>query len=989
MIAIGFFHVNTAHAQSCLPSGGAHPTESEFVQDQWTAYAYNGNNTNFSQNDYKGYYIDNNTYGPGSLSFDTRKNWDRNTSPSYTANFNGCTVNNNSHSLKLTRTGFPSGTYNIKVSHNNRGVLLINGSEVYNDPQSRTSSTTLPNIYALDETSTIEFGLIENTGNSQAKLELIPTTDLNLFGDQNWETAVYSDLNFTNYKGSLTQDGVSFNSTDAWAGSSNTTPSSASTYVGSTVSTTNSYIYRRKGIPCGVYTVDIARHDDDAELIINGISVWSRTGYILSPIPDVWTGYLGPNSEIEMKVSNNGLYATSAGLTFNKIGPTDASYWTGQVSSDTADPANWCPVSPNATTSVFIPDNTMTPFDPVLTSNVSIKSLQIEDGGLIDLTNHTLEISDGFINEGTLVDDKINDLKLTGNAAYISGNGFEINTLTSEGLNVSLDLDAGEEMRILDVLEIPLGSFETNNQLVLGCQLTDLSQRVGQIGDLSSGAITGEVATEQCIPGRRAYRFVSAPVSTSTSIHANWQENATAWNNDPQPGYGTHITGSLTDQTNGFDMTTSGNPSLFVFDNSSQAWNAIDNTDVNTLDAGTPYRLLVRGDRSTDITSNTAAATPTILRTKGNVTSGPVNLAAGFNSTNGSFNFFGNPYPAAIDMSEVMQTSLALQEDYYVWDPTLGGAADANTDPNNLGGRGGFVTVDLEAGTEMGTNSAGSAANQYLQPGQATFVKVNTVGIPPQMLLNESNKNVTADQTTTFSSGGISSIDLTLYKASDLAADETARDGARLKFSEAYTTPVSTEDASKFGNLDENIAIANADSYLAIDRRAFPENDEIIPLFLNQYRANNYSLRIQMNEMQGYEFFITDAYLEEETQISDGFVFDFEVDANVSGSIDENRFALAMKPVTLGQEDITSEDWRMYPNPLEANTLTIDVPNALQGKFNVKVYDVLGHHVLDHKQDAENNRIELSNLNLSAGVYIVKITSDQEQASFVKKLIVK
>ena len=63
------------------------------------------------------------------------------------------------------------------------------------------------------------------------------------------------------------------------------------------------------------------------------------------------------------------------------------------------------------------------------------------------------------------------------------------------------------------------------------------------------------------------------------------------------------------------------------------------------------------------------------------------------------------------------------------------------------------------------------------------------------------------------------------------------KDGLRLKFSDNYTTSPSGEDCTKFGNIDENIAAVNAGKYLAIDRREFPMNEEIIPLFFNQYSS--------------------------------------------------------------------------------------------------------------------------------------------------------
>lgn len=981
---LGFISLSSLHAQ-CPPTGSAHPAEGEFVQDQWTAYAYNREGNWFFgyYYDYQGYYLDNNTYGNENINVDSENSWTNNVSPSAASNYQGCSINNDDHRVLYTRKGFPEGYYEISTRHDDEAWVEIDGVRVYNESDwvNPNDPKNIVGTYYLDQNTEIAFEWTESSGESNGLLEFskIPVES----GNNEWKVTVFNDIQFTSLAGTFTQAGLNFSTLDKWQ--SNQTPSNAPNYVGSTVSNNNSYIYSRKGFPCGVYTIDIARHDDNAELIIDGVTVWSRTGYLLSPIPNVWSGILDADSEIKLKISNNGGGPTSAGLTFNKTSPEGAVIWTGKVSTNTSNPANWCPNLPNDTSNVYIPDASMTDFNPVLNSNASITSLNISPNAILDVTNHKLEVSGNFINQGILTNNLVNNLSLNGNSSTISGKGFQVNTLTSKGSNVNINLNANEEIRVNDVVKVPSGNLDTNNQLVLACQLTDLSKRVAQIDDLSNGAIIGEIETEQCIPARRAFRFVSSTVTTSNSIHDNWQEGATSWDDNPNPGYGTHITGTQTDQTNGFDATTSGNPSLFVYDNATQTWSAIANTDVNTLTAGTAYRLMVRGDRSTDIKSNLASASPTTLRATGTIVSGNLDLAAGFDTTNGSFNFFGNPYPAAIDMSQVMTGATGVQKDYYVWDPNLGGTDNSNQDSNNIGGRGGFVTVDLESGS----NSAGSAANQFLQPGQAAFVRVATSGTP-EMLLTESNKNVSVNQTATFSTNPISMVDLTLYSADDLSNGETAKDGVRLKFSDNYSTSPSHEDAAKFGNIDENVAVINNGQYLAIDRRELPINEEVIPLFFNQYRTNDYSLSFNLNEMQAYDIYVVDAYLNEETLISeDNFVFNFNVDVNISESIDANRFSLKLQPVTLGLEDVTSENFRMYPNPLTDGRLTIDLPQNMQGQFNVKIHNVLGSSVLDLQKEAEGGQISLSNLNLSAGVYFVKIKSENTQTSFTQKLIVK
>jgi len=986
-----FGFTQSSIAQACLPSS---PAQGTAIDEQWTAYAYNGNNINFSSNTYRGYYVDNNTYGPGSLSFDSRRNWGENSSPSATTGYEGCSVNNDAHSVRYVRKSFPAGTYRIKLQHNDGARLLIDGNQVYTANNNVNNDVTLTQTYTLNSTSIIEFQVREINQASLAKIEFIPTTDLILFGQNKWETAVYNTANFTNYYGSYIQSGLNFTTTDLWIANDNNRASSAPGYVGAPVTNAvHSYTYRRRGFPCGFYQIDVRRHDDESELIVNGNSVNSLPNWSNANTPNVWNGYLGPDSTIQFKIANTGGGPTSGALNFIRLDDTapNETMWTGRINSDISNPNNWCPSLPDATLDAFIPSDDLTQNSPNLNVNISMKSLRLHSNASINLSTNELSLTGSFVNTGSIVNETINHLNLQGANAEVAGNGFSINTLRIENSGVSLNLIAGEEVRVNNVVQIPTGSFATNNQLTLACRFDDLTQRVAQIDNLSNASITGNVLTEQCIPARRSFRFVTPPVTTNTTIHQNWQEGASTVDDNPNPGYGTHITGTGTnaDQWNGFDITPSGNASLYLFNNASQNWFSVNNTDNTNLIAGNAYRLMVRGDRSLDIQLNTATPNNTILRARGTVRSGDINMADNFSAASEAFNFFGNPYPAAVNMFMVMEQSSNLQKDYYVWDATLGGAASGNSNSTNLGGRGAYVTIDLET-----PNSAvpPANANQFLQPGQAAFVKATGSGIP-QMIFKESYKDVQEDQTAIFrpTNQEIVYTDLTLYKASGIATDETALDGIRIKFGDQYTTTPSNEDASKLGNLDENIVVVNDGSYLAIDRREFPETEEIIPLFMSQYRHNNYSIRFTLNDWPGMQMYMIDYYLNEETEIThDGFLYHFGIDAEIPESIDASRFALKLKPSSiLGTNDIEKNVLVMYPNPLQGNQLNFQLPSAEAQTWSIQITDVLGKVVVKQQQNLEQNGLRLNNLQLASGVYVVSLKNEKGTAQYSQKLIVE
>src|SRR5205085_6302565 len=129
-----------------------------------------------------------------------------------------------------------------------------------------------------------------------------------------------------------------------------------------------------------------------------------------------------------------------------------------------------------------------------------------------------------------------------------------------------------------------------NSVVAAGGLLTMLSSatKTASLRDVTNGGIntgntvSGNVIVERYVQGKRAYRFLTAPVSSTTSIKANWMENvnntSTSVNNNPVPGYGTHITGAG-GSANGFDATSTNNASLYTFNTAAQTWTPASNTN--------------------------------------------------------------------------------------------------------------------------------------------------------------------------------------------------------------------------------------------------------------------------------------------------------------------------------------------------------------------------------------------------------------------------
>lgn len=527
---------------------------------------------------------------------------------------------------------------------------------------------------------------------------------------------------------------------------------------------------------------------------------------------------------------------------------------------------------------------------------------------------------------------------LDGTATF--NNAIEINNLS---------IATGATLEVKDVLTVN-GNITNDGNIIFKSTAIKTAQL-----DEFNGTITGsgDVTVERYIPARRAFRMLSTAVSGQTIANA-WQQN-------------THITGDQAGN-NGFDATATGNPSMFTFDNQYTAapWAAIANTDNTTLTAGKAYRLMVRGDRTVDLTNNATPATVTTLVSTGDLHTGTYN-DANLNTVAGKFNFVGNPYQAVVDMNSVLPTSTNLNtNNYVVWDPSLAT-------------RGAYVTIDLATGT----NSSGSAANQYLQPGQAAFVTTAANGAT-EIAFNEVDKAVTNPQTSVFNmyTEDAQAITMQLYTQEQFTAGEAMSDSFRVNFVAGASNAVNLKDAQKFPNLDENIALVNNNAYLSLEYRDVPQANEVLPIFINNYRATAYVMNIEVGTFENVKAYLRDNYTQEETELATGnnqITFSLTDEA----SKDANRFEIYFVAAVLGTDNLTSANVSLYPNPVNNGLFTVNTPNVEQAKL--KVYSLLGQEVYNQNLTDTINTVDVSSLN--AGTYIVKITSNK--AVVTKKLIIK
>lgn len=477
--------------------------------------------------------------------------------------------------------------------------------------------------------------------------------------------------------------------------------------------------------------------------------------------------------------------------------------------------------------------------------------------------------------------------------------------------------------------------------------------------------IRGEATVERYLSYNRSYRMVSSAVNTSTSIRDNWQEGVNNTSTDPQynqnpnPGYGTHITGSTTG-AHGFDATELGKPSMFELQALSQEFVPIANTDENTLNSGTPYLLFVRGDRGIDLTNEEDEGQAT-LRSKGRLVVGDqIQYYPTMNT--GEFAMFGNPYQCVVDVHELFTYSGYRINTlyYYVLDP-------------NLGDYGAYATVHLPTGTNLQT----SVANQYLQPGQAAqFVTIENGG--PQLTFKEQYKapeNHTPINRAENRMAADNMIALQLFTSENYNNNGPLHDGLGIVFDSYYNNDITAADALKPMNFNENFGVDHEGTYLSLEQREMPVTGDIFSIYSAGYQHTHYTVKMLLDGFEDAIIYLDDHFTTSSTLFEEGeAIYQFEVDENDPLSVASDRFSIrvAHRLSIDSPDDLTAV--KLYPNPMSGDRFTILLPYKNENTIGITICDILGREIYRQDFSVTENTLDVElNNQLKPGVYFVNI----------------
>ncbi len=525
--------------------------------------------------------------------------------------------------------------------------------------------------------------------------------------------------------------------------------------------------------------------------------------------------------------------------------------------------------------------------------------------GTVDVANGKLTLTPGTTltagriirsgSTGTILSSSSSNLSVTGisTPAYSGSSDLYFDAVNDTLHNLTIATTAAHTVTLHTALAITggqtPGSVQVNGGGILATSdsLTLKSDINGTASIASSaGTINGKVTVEKFIHARRAWRLLSAPVSSTNapSINAAWQEGAISSTDNPHPGFGTHITyGALSD---GFDQNPQKSFSMKVYNSTTSSWVSVPATKTTAITSYPAYFIFIRGNRSYNITTTTNYTTPmtTVLRATGNVNQGTI--AARPVAATG-LTLVANPYASPVNFTKMVSAGSNVKARYRVWDPSLAGDK----------GTGAWVTVDGSTGTYKSIPPSSYVANT-LEAGQGFFVETGDGKTAGSLLFTEAVKDATLSTTSADRIGGATTdtsleVNLKLFNADTTTA---IADGVLFHFGSAYNDSVDNDDAAKLGNTGENLSIREGSHLLTIDERTMPRKGDSLYLNFTNAPSASYQFEIVPSSLSSQSFVLYDKYLNSLSPISssDTTRITFSINTAVAASKAADRFVLVV-----------------------------------------------------------------------------------------------
>jgi hypothetical protein len=526
-----------------------------------------------------------------------------------------------------------------------------------------------------------------------------------------------------------------------------------------------------------------------------------------------------------------------------------------------------------------------------------------------------------------------------------------LNTSASTSIGNVLNLAAGTTTAP-GTLTLANGAVLTTNDILTLKSNASGTSRVAEIPVNGSGVaqatITGKVTVERWVSSRRAWRLICVPVQNTgvaeTSIWNAWQEGAnntvdlttggsySTDNNDPNPGFGTHVTcdkGIYNSTTDGFDAASRFNASLLTHNGTDWGGRPL-NTKSTYITSQPGWMIFVRGSRAVNLSlAQYATSDVTVLRPKGLLMTGRQTTTTVTNPS--GYNLINNPYASGIDLTQCTLNGSAISTiGYYLWDPYILGTFTTV---------GGYTLYDPILGF-MPTPVSPIVANR-IEAGSAFFVQSSSgqTLIIPEVSKVANNSQVLRPMG---NPSHYQKMKTTLFI--DLNGQTAQADACGQVLDADFSNSFSfDEDKLKMYNFSENLFIRSNNKKLAVEyRKPYTENDTVF-YTINRMGIKNYHFSFEPGNMEASNLsaMLEDNFTGTKTPISlaANTVVHFSVTADSLSSA-ANRFQMVFKPIVVLPVTFSSIKATLQATATNGRTNDILVQWTVQNAINISAYVV-------------------------------------------------
>ncbi|MCP2037696.1 T9SS type A sorting domain-containing protein [Chryseobacterium sp. HSC-36S06] len=329
------------------------------------------------------------------------------------------------------------------------------------------------------------------------------------------------------------------------------------------------------------------------------------------------------------------------------------------------------------------------------------------------------------------------------------------------------------------------------------------------------------------------------------------------------------------------------------------------------------------------------------------------------------WNLIGNPYPSSLDLIEFYNkggNKDKIESTFKFWDNRNN--LNITQEGSNYGGSN-YALFNVDTGTSgTGTSIGSSIATErkptrYVKPGIAFIVRAKSTANGATLHFDNSYRSVDA--------------------APDFHGKQNAEQDDRFWLNLTSPTGITVTNAvvyfprgnndyasddSDYQNLSDDIYTIVGNNKLAIQGKASFEDNDVLPLGINTFKAGSYTISLNEKEgkfANGQAIYLKDKQLNIVTNLSEG-AYTFETAAGEH----TGRFEIVYLPTTtLGTQTAVKSGLVLYKDGGDFVLKNTDTMNKLD------VYDMSGRMIHSAKPQAKEFRLNTNTMN--SGVYILQV----------------